>query len=239
MSFYAVAKGRTPGVFLNWNECNSSVKGYSNAVFKKFKTRQQAQDYIRLYANETESPTPPSEETKNTITRDEIPKFLNNSEVKEDFIPDYYVYTDGSCSNNGKKNAVAGIGVFFGIDDTRNISQKIKGKQTNNTAELSALIQTYSIIENDIINGKRVAIISDSIYAIRCVSTYGEKCERKNWKTEIPNKELVKKGYELYKNQSNIRFIYVKAHTNKTDVHSVGNDNADRLAKNSIGLEQF
>ena len=103
MSFYAVAKGRTPGVFLNWNDCNDSVKGYSNAVFKKFKTRQKAEDYIRAYANETESPT----------LRDEIPKFLNNSEVKEDFIPDYYVYTDGSCSNNGKKNAVAGIGIFF------------------------------------------------------------------------------------------------------------------------------
>lgn len=227
MSFYAVAKGRTPGVFLNWNDCNDSVKGYSNAVFKKFKTHQKAEDYIRAYANETESPT----------LRDEIPKFLNNSEVKEDFIPDYYVYTDGSCSNNGKKNAVAGIGIFFGIDDTRNISQKIKGKQTNNTAELSALIQTYSLIECDVRNGKRVAIVSDSTYAIRCVSTYGEKCDRKNWKTEIPNKDLVKRGYELYKNQSNIRFIYVKAHTNKMDGHSVGNDNADRLAKNSIGLE--
>ena len=149
------------------------------------------------------------------------------------------VYTDGACSRNGQAGAKAGLGVYFSDDDIRNCSERIEGKQTNNTAELSALIQTYSIIENDIINGKRVAIISDSIYAIRCVSTYGEKCERKNWKTEIPNKELVKKGYELYKNQSNIRFIYVKAHTNKTDVHSVGNDNADRLAKNSIGLEQF
>ena len=170
-----------------------------------------------------------------TLKKSSIPKFLNNSEMKEEeFIPDYYVYTDGSCSNNGQENAVAGIGIFFGINDIRNISQKFEGKQTNNTAELNALIQTYAIIENDIINGKKVGIVSDSTYAIKCVSTYGEKCEGKNWNVVIPNKELVKKGYELYKNKSNIHFIYVKAHTNKTDVHSVGNDNADRLAKNAI-----
>lgn len=64
-------------------------------------------------------------------------------------------YTDGACSNNGRKNALAGIGIFFGINDTRNISKNIKGKQTNNTAELSAIIETYSIIENDILNGKK------------------------------------------------------------------------------------
>ena len=281
MNFYAVVNGRKKGVFLTWNDCNNSIKGYSNAIFKKFKTKKQAEDYIQANSTNvtsgTESKTICSavscafndafekerrahKETKKmlatvrqqldamektsiqnnlpqskTLKKNSIPKFLNNTEVKkEEFIPDYYVYTDGSCSNNGQENAVAGIGIFFGINDIRNISQKFEGKQTNNTAELNALIQTYAIIENDIINGKRVAIVSDSTYAIKCVSTYGEKCEGKNWNVVIPNKELVKKGYELYKNKSNIHFIYVKAHTNKTDVHSVGNDNADRLAKNAI-----
>lgn len=94
------------------------------------------------------------------------------------FNPDYYVYTDGACSNNGKDNASAGIGIFFGINDKRNLSKKIDGKQTNNTAELSAIIEAYYIIENDIMNGKKIAIVSDSEYALRCVS-YGEKCEKK------------------------------------------------------------
>ena len=40
----------------------------------------------------------------------------NKSENNENnFIPDYYVYTDGACSNNGKCNAQAGIGIFFGL----------------------------------------------------------------------------------------------------------------------------
>jgi len=77
--------------------------------------------------------------------------------------------------------------------------QKNKGKQTNNIAELTAIIEVYSIIENDIIHGKKIEIVSDSEYALRCVSSYGEKCHKKYWNVDIPNKELVKTAYELYK----------------------------------------
>ena len=132
---------------------------------------------------------------------------------------------------------MAGIGIFFGINDVRNLSQKIKGKQTNNIAELSAIIETYPIIENDIINGKKITIVTDSEYAIKCVSTYGEKCYKKDWNIDIPNKELVKIAYEYYKNNPNIQFMHIKAHTNNTDIHSFGNDNADKLANMAIGLE--
>ena len=209
MVFYAVSNGRNVGIFINWNDCNNSVKGYKNALFKKFETKEEADAFIQS----------------------------NNEKQVVDFIPEYYVYTDGACSNNGKNNALAGIGIFFGINDIRNISKKIEGKQTNNTAELSAIIETYFIIKNDIMNGKKIAIVSDSEYAINCVSSYGEKCYKKNWNIDIPNKELVKSAYEIFKDKSNIKFIHIKAHTNNTDIHSFGNDNADKLANMAINLE--
>jgi ribonuclease HI len=40
MTFYAVANGRTIGIFLNWNDCNNSVKKYKNALYKKFNTKE-------------------------------------------------------------------------------------------------------------------------------------------------------------------------------------------------------
>lgn len=70
-----------------------------------------------------------------------------------------------------------------------------------------------------------------------CVSSYGEKCYKQEWKKDIPNKELVKTAYEMYKDKSNIRFMHVKAHTCNIDIHSMGNDNADKLANIAIGLE--
>jgi len=228
MTFYAVANGRTIGIFLNWNDCNNSVKKYKNALYKKFNTKEEADNFIKVNEKNID-------DINNNIQTHNI--IVNSKDDNIVFNPDYYVYTDGACSNNGKDNALAGIGIFFGINDNRNISKKIEGKQTNNTAELSAIIETYHIIENDILNGKKIAIVSDSEYAIKCVSSYGEKCYKKCWNVDIPNKDLVKIAYEMYKDKLNIQFIHIKAHTNNTDIHSFGNDNADKLANIAIGLD--
>jgi len=150
------------------------------------------------------------------------------------FIPDYYVYTDGSCYNNGKKNSVAGIGLYFGKNDVRNVSRKIKGKQSNNTAELSAILELYKIIEKDISRGKKIGIVSDSQYAIWCATSYGKKCEENQWKKSIPNKELVREIYEHYKDKPTVKFIHIMSHTNNTDIHSIGNSQADLLANKAI-----
>ena len=48
-------------------------------------------------------------------------------------------------------------------------------------------------------------------------------------KTSIPNVELLKKAYLLYKN-SGVEFMHINAHTGRQDVHSLGNEQADKLA---------
>ena len=143
-----------------------------------------------------------------------------------------YVYTDGACRDNGYTGARAAIGIYFGHQDPRNVSQRIEGKQTNNTAELGAILHLYTILE-DIKAGKRIGIVTDSIYAIRCCTTYGKKCADAGWKKDIPNKEMVKKAYELYSG-TNVEFIHVMAHTGNTAVHSLGNAESDRLATNAL-----
>ena len=223
-SYYAVANGYTVGIFYTWKECNESVKGFPKAKYKKFENEEDANVFIHDFQN-TEPAKPKNSKLANTLD-------MSNT------IPDYYVYTDGACSNNGKSCALAGFGIFFGIDDSRNISKRVDGKQSNNTAELTAIIETYTIIEEDIRKGMNIAIVSDSEYAIKCASTYGEKCHKKGWaKMDIPNKELVQRAYEIYNDISNIQFIHIRAHTGHNDIHSLGNENADKLANMAIGLE--
>lgn len=161
--------------------------------------------------------------------KNETINFQENKEI------DYYVYTDGACINNGKKNAVAGFGIYFGENDIRNVSKRVEGKQSNNTAELTAIIETFSIIKQDIESGKKIVIVSDSEYAINCCTSYGKKIKETIQKKEIPNKELVIKAYDLFKNNANIEFQHIKAHTGLNDIHSIGNDGADKLANLSIG----
>jgi ribonuclease HI len=130
------------------------------------------------------------------------------------------------------------MGIYFGENDDRNISKQVTGKQSNNTAELGAILYVYKLIEKDILSGKHIAIVSDSKYAIRCVSSYGKKCSAENWKSDIPNKDMVRTAYELYKDKPNVHFVHIMAHTGKDDVHSLGNEGADKLANLAIGHTQ-
>ena len=168
-------------------------------------------------------------------------KFDNLQEAK-DFINDYskiYVYTDGSCINNGKPNAKAGIGIFFGLNDPRNVSKTFEGKQTNNTAELTAILEAIKILHKEIKSNLDVIIVSDSEYAIKCATYYGHKLALKDWKQKkdkiILNLELVKELYTISSNFKNISFMHIEAHTDKKDRHSFGNYNADLLANMAIG----
>ena len=148
-----------------------------------------------------------------------------------------FVFTDGSCSNNGFNNAKAGIGVYFSEDDPRNVYKRIDGKQTNNTAELSAILEVFKICSKDIEDGKKIIIHSDSTYSIQCCGEYGEKCSKKGWKNKkgyISNAQLVKTAYELFNNNKNVEIRHIKAHTNKEDRLSIGNEGADRLANLAI-----
>ena len=150
------------------------------------------------------------------------------------------VYTDGACSNNGKPDARAGFGIWFGEDDIRNTSESFTGPQTNNRAELLAIIKALTILREDIEKGQKVMIFSDSSYSIRCCTTYGEKMCKKGWQNkgkDIPNRELVEVAYNFVKKYPNIDFKHIRAHTGLEDEHSIGNDHADRLANLAIGVE--
>lgn len=45
--FYVVWKGTTPGVYTTWPECDSAIKGYSNAKYKSFPTLESAEKAFR------------------------------------------------------------------------------------------------------------------------------------------------------------------------------------------------
>ena len=125
MNYYAVAVGKEPGIYFSWNDCEQQVKGFKGAKFKKFNNEEDAQHFIASYSYYNE---------------------INKENIVQQ---DYYVYTDGACSKNGTKDAIAGIGIYFGKDDTRNVSKKIDLKPTNNVAELSAIIHACNLIESD------------------------------------------------------------------------------------------
>ena len=46
MKYYAVKKGRNPGIYTSWDSCLKEVIGYSGAIYKSFKTKEEAETYM-------------------------------------------------------------------------------------------------------------------------------------------------------------------------------------------------
>lgn len=55
MKYYAVRKGKNPGIYNTWDECKAQVTGYSGAEYKKFNTKEEAEDFIGVTNQERET----------------------------------------------------------------------------------------------------------------------------------------------------------------------------------------
>ncbi|KAI4199651.1 MAG: hypothetical protein LQ350_004442 [Teloschistes chrysophthalmus] len=140
------------------------------------------------------------------------------------------IHTDGSALGNGKAGAFAGVGVYFGPGDKRNVSETLPGpRQTNQRAELTAIFRALEIVPKN----RDVSIITDSKYAIDCVTVWHINWRKNGWKNAsgkaVENKDLIEnilaKIDERKSLQVQSEFEWVKGHAQHP-----GNVEADRLA---------
>lgn len=155
------------------------------------------------------------------------------------------VYTDGSCSGNGKNEAVGGIGIHFPNGELKDISKIFtEGYCTNQRTELYAILTAIRYIKKKLgLRQYQVIIKTDSQYSIDCVTKWIYGWIKNDWKTKsgtnVANKELIQlinQYYEAY----DIVLEHVDAHTQGTDTDSIANDQADKLAQKATkkALEQ-
>ncbi|KAJ2163731.1 hypothetical protein GGH15_004312 [Coemansia sp. RSA 562] len=121
----------------------------------------------------------------------------------------------------------AGIGVWYGNGDSRNVSQPLAGSNhTNQRAELSAM--------NEAIRGSNpnqpLTIHSDSSYGIQAMTNWGSKWEQNGYRTssggEVKNQDLIREGRDLMSSRNApVSFQHVSGHSG-----NYGNDQADSLA---------
>ncbi|XP_047523473.1 ribonuclease H1 [Pieris napi] len=82
MPFYAVAKGRTSGIFMEWSDCEAQVKGFPGARYKKFNTVVEAQDFITT--NKTVSGPAKEIPPKKQKSRSSLPS-KNDNNLKRNY----------------------------------------------------------------------------------------------------------------------------------------------------------
>lgn len=88
------------------------------------------------------------------------------------------VYTDGSCTDQGKTTASAGSGIWFGQGNGQNQSMRVPGpEQTNQIAELFTVLQATKMMRPDV----KLKIMSDSRYTINGLTKNLGKNEDLGW----------------------------------------------------------
>ncbi|TQS34372.1 hypothetical protein Golomagni_05246 [Golovinomyces magnicellulatus] len=235
--FYGVAIGHHPGVYTDWAEASLQIKDIKRPKFKKFLTREEAEYFVFTKGEELQHIAGEGEQKKNLSTGSDelISKKLENTEALLDRSKDYEekfikVYTDGSSRRNGRLGARAGVGVFFGTNDPRNVSEPLQGQaQTNQRAELTAVLRALQICPMD----KDVQIVTDSTYTINCVTKWYQTWLKNEWKTangsRVLNKDLVQSIRHLMDRRklmgAKTALAWVRGHN-----HDSGNNAADRLA---------
>ncbi len=81
MKFYAVRVGRSPGIYTTWDSCATQVKGFPGAVYKSFKTQDEARLFM---GEEIDGPQPGT--GRGSTTK------LSPTAV--------HIWVDGSCIHN-------------------------------------------------------------------------------------------------------------------------------------------
>lgn len=170
--YYAVVKGRVPGIYTTWKDTQAQVTGFSGAIYKSFKTKQEAEDFYN--------------KSNNTVNID-----INTSTI---------IYTDGSCKDlicgygivifeNNEK-----ITYYGKVPRTVMIN---KNKlQYNDVAELYAIYIALYHTKGDTI------LYTDCMYAVTTLKSYIHDWIKTNTLKERENYELLLSIYNLMKDRN-------------------------------------
>lgn len=203
------------------SSCNKQEPvGIDPAIFAEYTTD-----------NNTSSATTQSEDDIARAMRKYYTSAVSSSDV-------LYIYTDGSTHNNGSKHATGGFGVFYSDPTIPQISKRLPSSEkiTNNIAEFQGIIHGIRGVPDNISKNKKIVLYTDSESCFLALTERYQKWVKNNWKsyykgktTNVKNKELIITAYKLITHH-NVIIRWTRAHTGNDDIHSIGNDIADKLA---------
>ena len=236
--YYAVKIGENPGICDSWAECEKQVKGYPNAQFKKWKTREEAEAYINGNGNSkpysssgmtslglgSKTPSFREEKGKEGLLPAQDGSLPAIEELFQSTKTDCIAYVDGSFE---KDSGVYGYGVVF-IEKNGNIEEYFdSGREEsyqsmrNVSGEILGALKAASLAVEK--GYSSIAIFHD-YQGIASWAKGGWKCNKEKT-IEYREKML------SYQKQIKITFHKVLAHSG-----DYFNERADELAKKAVGI---
>lgn len=184
--YYAVRVGRTPGIYMNWEDCNKQIKGYKGAKFKSFASAEEAADFINDI-----------EDTINENDENGIPVTDEKTAV---------AYVDGSYNADTKQFSY-GV-VMFHNGEEKHFSQKVEDEELAEMRNVAGEIKGAEAAMKYAVDNK-----IEKIFIYHDYEGIASWCLG-HWKTNKKGTIEYKKFYDKIKDSVSITFIKVKGHSN-------------------------
>jgi ribonuclease HI len=205
MKYYAVATGRTTGIFTTWPEAKAQVDGFPGAVYKSFKSREQAEAFL----------ADPVLGTGRKKTTASSKPWNNGPEGADNDWPEgtIVVYTDGSAIGNP---GPGGYGVVIREHPDSQAKELSGGYRhtTNNRMEMTAVIKALQALQG---TEAPVVVHSDSRYVVDALTKgWARGWEKRGWNRSngqpALNPDLWKQLLPLVRSMD-VRFVWVRGHS--------------------------
>lgn len=218
--YYAVKKGRNPGIYNSWDDCLKEVNGFTGAVYKSFKTYDEANDFMLSKDSRTKSKTKKIEQATDTTKinlkiENKIAKLKDNEAIS---------FVDGSYYEDKEGNRLVGFGIV-------NITN-------NNIIKLNGTVSDESLLDYRNVTGEITAAKNAIVWAvnnnIKTLTIYYDYEGIKSWaqglwKTNNDFTSSYKDFISNYKKDINVKFEKILAHSG-----IIYNEMVDELASEAI-----
>lgn len=192
--FYVVWEGNNTGIFTSWADCLQQVKGYPNAKYKSYLTKQEAEDAYYLGT--------PKQSLHRTSSSSEF-------EDWKPYVPQGSIAVDAACSGNPGDMEYQGVDPY-----TKEVIFLVGPLKmgTNNIGEFLAIVHALALLKKR--NNSKASIFTDSKTALSWI-----KRKKANTKLEFvpanqPIKELLQRA-TLWLNQNTFLNPIVKWETER------------------------
>ncbi len=219
--FYAVAVGRSTGIFTQWfgeGGAEKLVRGYAGAVYKGFPTIEEARAFIEANKGRKRK-TPRTAQKKSPSRSRTTARRTTSAPTKPGQI---VMYTDGGALGNPGPGGYGAVILRNG--KTKELSKGYRNT-TNNRMELMACIAGLSALTKP----SSVVLHSDSRYVVNGIAKgWAKKWKANGWiksdKSPALNTDLWDRLLDLCE-KHDVEFRWVKGHAG-----IAGNERCDELA---------